>query len=59
MLAHSTAYAADPRHSAGPSPLQLADRMITLAQEADRSGHADAAAGLLTLMYAVLDGPHH
>ncbi len=37
------------------SPLSLADRMISLAQDADRAGYRDAAASLVTLVYAVLD----
>ena len=37
------------------SPLLLADRLITLAQDADRAGYASAAAHLVTAMYAVLE----
>ena len=37
------------------SPLQLADRLIQLARDADRAGFASAAATLLSLAYAVLD----
>ncbi len=37
------------------SPLVLADRLITLAQEADRAGYANSAARLIGLVYAVLD----
>jgi hypothetical protein len=37
------------------SPLVLADRLLTLAQEADRAGDIDSAARLLGLMYEVLD----
>ncbi len=37
------------------SPLQLADRMIELARDADRAGFAVAAATLLDLAYSVLD----
>ena len=37
------------------SPLSLADRMISLAQDADRAGYRDAAADLVNLVYAVLD----
>ena len=39
------------------SPLQLADRILTLAQAADRAGRRGAAEHLLTAMYAVLDQP--
>ncbi len=46
-----------PAHLAAPrfSPLVLADRLIALAQEADRAGMHDSASRLLGLMYAVLD----
>ena len=44
--------------AAGLSPLQLADRILSLAQAADAAGHPDAASQLLTAMYAVLDRPH-
>ena len=37
------------------SPLQLADRMIELARDADHAGFAVAAATLLDLAYSVLD----
>lgn len=37
------------------SPLILADRLISLAQEADRVGLHDSASRLLGLVYAVLD----
>jgi hypothetical protein len=37
------------------SPLMLADRLLTLAQDADRAGYAGAAAHLVTAMYKVLD----
>ena len=40
------------------SPLQLADRLITLAVDADRAGHAEIATDLLQIMYSVLDRPH-
>ena len=46
------------RPASTPSPLQLADRMLSLAQDADRSGHVQTASQLLTLMYAVLDRPN-
>ena len=37
------------------SPLVLADRLITLAQDADRAGYAQSATHLLGLAYAVFD----
>jgi len=37
------------------SPLQLADRLIQLARDADRAGFGGAAATLLSLAYSVLD----
>ena len=37
------------------SPLQLADRLIQLAQDAEHAGFAGAAATLLSLAYTVLD----
>ncbi len=40
------------------SPLQLADRLISLAVDADRAGHAEIATDLLQIMYSVLDRPH-
>ena len=43
---------------ASVSPMVIADRLITLAQEADRAGYRTAASSLVTLMYSVLDEPH-
>ena len=37
------------------SPLQLADRLIQLARDADHAGFAGAATTLLNLAYSVLD----
>ena len=37
------------------SPLVLADRLISLAQEADRAGLHDSASRIVGLVYAVLD----
>lgn len=37
------------------SPLILADRLISLAQEADRAGYRASADRLIGLAYAVLD----
>ncbi len=44
--------------AASLSPLMLADRLITLAQDADRAGLTGAASQIVGLVYAVLDhGP--
>ena len=45
-----------PRQSAVPSPMELADRLITLAQDADRAGQPRAAQQMLALVDIVLDG---
>ena len=37
------------------SPLMIADRLITLAREADRAGCRDTASHLVNLVYSVLD----
>ncbi len=37
------------------SPLMLADRLISLAQDADRAGYSESATRLLGLAYAVFD----
>ncbi len=37
------------------SPLILADRLISLAQDADRAGYSESATRLLGLAYAVFD----
>lgn len=37
------------------TPLVLADRLISLAQDADRAGYAQSATRLLGLAYAVFD----
>ena len=42
---------------AAVSPLMLSDRLITLAQEADRAGYPRSATRLLGLAYAVFDEP--
>jgi hypothetical protein len=39
----------------GLSPLMLGDRLISLAQDADRAGYVDSARGLVRLAYAVYD----
>ncbi len=39
------------------SPLVLSDRLLTLAEEADRAGLRSAAEKLLSLAHAVFDGP--
>jgi hypothetical protein len=42
------------------SPLVLADRLISLAQDADRAGYSQSASRLLGLAYAVFDEtPRH
>ena len=38
-----------------PSPLVLSDRLITLAQDADRAGLRPIAVRLIELAYEVLD----
>lgn len=45
-----------PLPAAPPSPMQLADRLLTLAQDADRAGHPRAAVQMLALVDIVLDG---
>ena len=37
------------------SPLVLSDRLITLAQDADRAGYIDAARHLVHLAHSVFD----
>ena len=54
-LAHLTTPS---RRSIVVSPLQLDDRILSLAQAADNAGHPNTAADLLTVMFAVLDRPH-
>ncbi len=44
-----------PSSSGTISPLVLADRLITLAQEADRAGYSSSASRLIGAAYAVLD----
>ena len=46
-----------PRHASdsAPSPLMLCDRLISLAQEAGRSGHRATATQLIRLAHTVLD----
>lgn len=39
------------------SPLFLADRMLTLAQQAERAGLADTAGALVRLAHTVLEEP--
>ncbi len=45
----------DHQPTAPVSPLILADRLLALAQDADRAGFADSAQRLVGLAYAVLD----
>lgn len=44
-----------PNRNPAVSPLMLADRLISLAQDAERAGYQDAASHLVTLVYTVLD----
>lgn len=55
MAMQSTPAAATPDQAGIVSPLMLADRLLTLASEADRSGLHRPAARLLQLAYAVYD----
>jgi hypothetical protein len=50
-LAFSTQAAASPR----VSPLVLSDRLITLAEAADRAGYTETAEQLVTLACSVFD----
>lgn len=43
--------------TAPTSPLMIADRLLTMAEETDRAGYTDVAAQLLTLVYDVLERP--
>ena len=47
------------RPSARPSPLMLSDRLLTLAEDADRAGCAMTAGHLLELAHSVLDEQTH
>lgn len=47
--------AAPAAYAAAVSPLMLADRLISLAQDADRAGYVAAASNLIGLAYAVFD----
>ncbi len=38
------------------SPLLLADRLLSLAQDADRAGFTGTASNLVAVMFEVLDG---
>lgn len=42
---------------ASVSPMLIADRLLTLAQEADRAGYTGAASNLVHLVLSVLDEP--
>lgn len=42
-----------------PSPLVLCDRLLTLAQDADRAGCVTTAERLLKLAYSVFDDKAH
>ena len=41
--------------AAAPSPLVLADRLLSLAQDADHAGYVAAASNLVGLALAVFD----
>ncbi len=41
--------------SSAPSPLVLSDRLLTLAQDADRAGYAVTAEHLLQLAHTVFE----
>lgn len=45
------------RPSAPVSPFILSDRLISLAQDADRAGLHDSAGKILVLAHAILDEP--
>ena len=55
MAMLSTQTHAEPASAELVSPLMLADRLLSLAAEADRSGLRRPAARLLRLAYAVYD----
>ena len=42
-------------HAQPTSPLVLCDRLISLAQEADRAGHVGTASQLVRLAHSVFD----
>jgi hypothetical protein len=46
-----------PHHAHSPSKLVICDRLITLAQEADRAGCADTARHLVDLLDTVFPEP--
>ncbi|HVC60342.1 MAG TPA: hypothetical protein VND19_08300 [Acetobacteraceae bacterium] len=51
-----------PRNEPSFSPLLLSDRLLTLAEDADKAGFRSAAESLLSLASEVLDKParlHH
>ena len=45
-------------HTRPPSVLVMSDRLISLAQDADRGGYAATAAQLVLLAHAVFDEHH-
>lgn len=49
---------ADPTPTFVTSPLVLSDRLLTLAQDADRAGYQVTADGLVQLAHRVFDEPH-
>lgn len=46
---------AGPTESIPFSPLMLADRLLSLAQDADRAGFTGTASNLVAVMFKVLD----
>jgi len=47
---------AAPETGAAPSPLWICDRLISMAQAADRAGYAEAAAALVRLAVDLPEG---
>jgi len=45
-----------PEKAAAPSPLWICDRLISMAQVADRAGYAEAAAALVRLAVDLPEG---
>lgn len=57
MLQLRLAECARPNPMVTMSPLLLSDKLLTLAQTADRAGYQGAAEALLGLAFRVLDEP--
>lgn len=47
-----------PTYQSTVSPLTIADRLITLAQDAERAGYRATASHLVELAYSVFDEVH-